>query len=1216
MNKKEKQARDLFQERIIKGLLGPGSDTWGLDPSREIISDYPLIRYYTGILFPQTKKSGPVSEEVDPEEAAEQEQDDKEFARKLSEAVERKLEKEAQSDGDKPLTRLMENIDTSAVTPNNFFPNNMALSVCMDPSVEEIDVEFSFGLYKETTILQRKIAIDEEGFESFFDEQIDFKPDFIHKLKFSDGFMSFTKDLNGWMGGNDKPRSGDFADYDQYIDRNNLKESKALKYIDRLKALMGRAWQRTDGKVPLTLPVESTKKMQHIELPEGVNKETKVGYHTKVYEHKGLKYVKILLINDSERHDADRFSNKSRSLNQKCLFQSRITVRCEHLQPLPAHVEKIPFDPEAERLNFLYRKVKSYGIAHNCSLTWKRNNGKTEVETTFIPGTPVIEIDNNLADIKDERFIQVRNIKNLSVFGKSRADVIDDMDYFVSFYETWIEQQEKSAKKLTDQKTIAKSIIGTQRVNLSRMKDNIELLKEDDVFKAFQLMNLAMFMQIIISNDEDFSKKEKELSEIRDMSIYNDLDFFKDYDCENRIEFDPAYRPFQLAFILLSLDSIVDPNSRARREIVDLIWFPTGGGKTEAYLAVTAFTIIWRRLTNPKIYSGTTVIMRYTLRLLTAQQFERASRLISVLEFLRTRDQFNDILRNKPITIGQWVGMSSTPNTVKKASEQVGHIEDECTKQRGFPQDKNNFQVSSCPWCGTKLITKDNNEWIYGFRADNKNFKIFCVNEKCPFHEGLPVQVVDEMLYRDPPTLLFGTVDKFAMLAWKPESYAFFNTHDKTKLPPDLIIQDELHLLNGPLGSICGLYEGVIELLCTRDGAGPKIISATATTRNTEEQVKRLYGSRKVNIFPPQGLTYDDSFFAKVKAGKTKRTYVGFMPTGKTIIDTQLHLLAYMLVTRAQIYDRFADEGAFNVIDNYWTIVSYFNSLKDVGRIANKIGDEIFELTRQFQEMLIGDKKLWFNYLGFSKRTRELTRREPSSRIKSTLNELTEPFTKDKIVEANGYTYLNNIVDLLLATNMISVGIDVGRLNVMLINGMPRNVAEYIQASSRIGRNTYGLVLTLLNANQAREKSYFEHFISFHRSFYKFVEPLSVTPFTEMTLEKALTSVLVTYIRQYYNESLGSDLHAENFTADKIDHLMKYLKERYADRKDMFSFFESKLRTSADEWVDKVINYKYTKYSELLVRPADQDELNRNWVVMQSMREIDTSTFVQIKEEK
>jgi hypothetical protein len=1216
MNKNEKQARDLFQERIQTGLLGPGSDTWGLDPSFEIISDYPLIRYYTGILFPQTKESRPVPEEVDPEEAAEQERADKEFARKFSEAVERKLEKEAQSDGDKPLTRLMESIDTSAVTPNNFFPNNMALSVCIDPSVDKIDVEFSFGLYREISIIQRKIAIDEEGFHSFFDEQIEFKPDFLHKLKFNDGFMSFTKDLNGWMGGKDKPRSGDFTDYDQYIKRNNLEGHNALQFVARLKTLMGRAWQRTDVKVPLTLPVESTKKMQHIELPESVNKETNVGYHTKVYEHKGLKYVKILLVNDSERHDADRFSNKSRSLNQKCLFQAKITVRSDELQPLPAHVEKIPFDPEAERLNFLYREVKSYGIAHNCSLTWRRGNGKTEVETTFIPETPVIEIDNNLADIKDERFIQVRNIKNLSVFGKSQADVINDMDYFVSFYEKWIEQQEKSAKELTDQKTIADSIIANQRENLSRMKHNIELLKENDVFKAFQLMNLAMFMQIIISNDQDFSKKEKELSEIRDTSIYNDLDFFKNYDCENRIGFDPAYRPFQLAFILLSLDSIVDPHSKARKDIVDLIWFPTGGGKTEAYLAVTAFAIIWRRLINADTYSGTTVIMRYTLRLLTAQQFERASRLISVLEFLRTRDQFNDILRNKPITIGQWVGMSSTPNTVKQASKQVGYIEDECSKQKGFPQEKNVFQVSSCPWCGTKLITRKDDQWFYGFKGGKLEFRIHCVNEKCPFHDELPVQVVDEMLYRDPPTLLFGTVDKFAMLAWKPESHAFFNTHDKTKLPPDLIIQDELHLLNGPLGSICGLYEGVIELLCLRDGAGPKIISATATTRNTEEQVKRLYGSRKVNIFPPQGLTYEDSFFAKVKAGKTKRTYVGFMPTGKTIIDTQLHLLAYMLVTRAQIYDRFADGGAFNVIDNYWTIVSYFNSLKDVGRIANKIGVEILDLTEQFQKMLIGDKKLEFNYLGFRKRTRELTRREPSSRIKSTLNELTEPFTKNKIVEADGYTYLNNIVDLLLATNMISVGIDVGRLNVMLINGMPRNVAEYIQASSRIGRNTYGLVLTLLNANQAREKSYFEHFISFHRSFYKFVEPLSVTPFTEMTLEKALTSILVTYIRQYYHDELGSDNQAGSFTPDRIDHLMNYLKKRYADRKDMFSFFESKLMGSAQDWQDKVIKHGYKKYSELLVRPADQDELNRNWVVMQSMREIDTSTFVQIKEEE
>jgi len=1205
MNNLDFKARNKFHERISKGLLGPGSDVWGLPDEEEVISDYPLIRYFTGVLFPK-KSNVETQTELDDAEA-ENETSDEDDISEISE------ERNSDTDQENTLKPNLTKTDDLKMSHNNFFPNNMALSFCVEDSLVEIQVEFSFGLYFQPTYKQKKIKISQIGFDSFSYNKIPYQLSFIDKLKYENGFMFLNIKLDGYVGGGGKERSGDYVEYDKFRRWDNLKDCPTTKtYKHILEKLLGRAWKRRDVKILKTITINNSDRLNLLELPAIINKKICIGYYTKVYYYLGRKYVKIQLVNCSKEQPANKFSNKNEILNSKCLFQTKIKLISESILPFKTQKERMPFDREAERLNFIYRDVKNFAIGHNCSVSWTIKNNIKIIETTFIPETNVEEIKNELDDINDIRFNQALEIKNLSNFGKPQNEVIADLKHFISFYESWINEQNKQSENLNDQKEIAEEIITKQKENLNRIIDNINLLKDENIFKAFQIANLAMLIQISISNDDDFSKKEKELNELTETEKYNNLDYFKNYNYAEKLGFTPKYRPFQLAFFLLSLDGIVDKESNFRKEIVDLIWFPTGGGKTEAYLAVAAFTIIWRRLSNELNYEGTTVIMRYTLRLLTAQQFERASRLIVVLEFLRNQNEFNSILKDEPISIGQWIGMASTPNKLEEVKQRIDSIENECGKKNGNPQEKNVFQISSCPWCGTKLITKDDKGWVYGFEESRTDFTIFCVNAKCPFHTRIPVQVVDEVLYKQPPTLLFGTVDKFAMLSWKPEGYIFFNTHDENKLPPDLIIQDELHLLNGPLGSITGLFENVIELLCLRNGVSPKIIASTATTRNTEKQIEQLYGNKKVNIFPPQGLSYENSFFAKIDNLNSKRMYIGFMPTGKTIIDTQLHLLAHLLVARIEV---FSDDKLKDSLNNYWTSVSYFNSLKDVGKISNKVGPEISQLTGYLQNRLFRDLHR-FNYLGLSKRTKELTSRIQSEKIKSTLNEISEKLTDNKFNQKDGNIYLNDIVDLVLATNMISVGIDVSRLNIMLINGMPRNVAEYIQASSRIGRNTYGLVITLLSANRAREKSFFEHFIPFHKSFYKYIEPLSVTSFTENTIDKMLTSLMISFIRQYYPGELGNNNQAQFFTKDKLKPLIDYIRERYKQFKSEFSYFHNKINKIADEWENRIENYDLKKYNDLIKNPSNKDESNAEWIAMQSMREIDTSTFIQIKEEK
>lgn len=1227
----DKKARQIFQDRIQRGMIGPGSDMWGLPDEEEIISDYPLPRYFSGVLFPNKSETPETLSEAD-DAALESESlvaDDEETQRitdnESDEADETKGTGEKKDKIKVP--RQDFNLDT-----NSFFPTNIGITVALDKSVKEIEVEFSFGLYTQAKTEERKIKISKAGYDSFFEQGIPYPLSFQDALKYEDGYMYLDRELKGEQK-NPERANGEYGQFDEFKNRKNLTRQKeeggyfsAYYFVGKLETLLGRAWKRTPYTFKQTIPVkESFKSPISFDFPTKVYKLTDAGYNIKVYEDDRARFVKIQLINRSEDHPANRFSNRSENLNFKSLFQGSIKVQSDGLIEYKdnslntyAADDEIK-DTEAEEIELIYRHIKSYGIGHNCSVMW---DAKTQiVQSTFLPEQNINDVINEFEDSSLDKALDMRN---LSIWGLSKDDIKSNLKDFVTSYELWINKQILEKNKLkTTEKAVAEQIIIRQQQNYNRLKNNINLLDDEKVFEAFQLANTAMLIQLIISNDAKLGKTEKDLFEIDKSINANKLVYFEQYDTLKNLGFIPKYRPFQLAFLLLSLDEIAQPEKRKVNNTVDLIWFPTGGGKTEAYLAVAAFTIAFRRIHNKNNYGGTSVIMRYTLRLLTAQQFERASRLIATLEFMRTQTEFKDALKEEPISIGLWVGQASTPNKVSGdngASVLVSQMDEEALKgEKGNPERKNVFQISSCPWCGTKSVSKEKNSkgvtiWRYGFKVTKGELKIYCINKQCHFNEKLPIQVVDENLYKNPPTLLFGTVDKFAMLAWQDEAHNFFKANTENGLPPDLIIQDELHLLNGPLGSITALFESTIELLCTKNGIAPKIISSTATTRNTQYQIEKLYGNRKVNIFPPSGINHNDSFFSR-ESTESKRRYIGFMPTGKTSIDTQLQLLAHLFVARLEVYRNKETTG---FADNYWTIVSYYNSLKDVGKIFNKVGDEVSNFTSTLQYRLedlfnpIDD--YIFNFAGISSRTEELTSRVESSRIKSILKELELPFDEKNIVTSDkGYRYLNDVVDFVLATNMISVGIDISRLNLMLINGMPKNIAEYIQASSRVGRKTNGLVVSLLDPNRAREKSYFEHFINFHQAFYKCVEPLSITPFTESTIDKMLTTSLVAFVRNKY-QNLNKDTDATNFKAALAEDYRSFIEQRFgAQNKEMMSYFNRRYQNIVEDWENKARASNDLQYKRLLKRPSDKIESEIDWTVMQSMREIDTDTFIRIK---
>jgi hypothetical protein len=222
----------------------------------------------------------------------------------------------------------------------------------------------------------------------------------------------------------------------------------------------------------------------------------------------------------------------------------------------------------------------------------------------------------------------------------------------------------------------------------------------------------------------------------------------KDFDKpENR-----TWRPFQMGFILLNVQGIADEASADRR-LIDLLWFPTGGGKTEAYLGLSAFALGLRRLRGDRhgmhAGAGVSIIMRYTLRLLTVQQFQRAAALICACEFARGNEPQK--WGNEPFRIGVWVGRGTTPNTFADSQKALEDIADGRRPRAGSP-----VQLVACPRCGTALVGEKGVPEKNTYQLDRtaQRTLIWCCNADCDFsaassdNQGIPVVVVDDEIYR------------------------------------------------------------------------------------------------------------------------------------------------------------------------------------------------------------------------------------------------------------------------------------------------------------------------------------------------------------------------------------------------------------------------------------------------------------------------------------
>ena len=732
-------------------------------------------------------------------------------------------------------------------------------------------------------------------------------------------------------------------------------------------------------------------------------------------------------------------------------FQFGAVFRCDDGCRFVPRRRAFRGDDEDERVaDLIYRDCAEYAVGHTASADWSPKTGPAEVSLTWMPEAIVQGMDTAGDALLQSRIGATRlgRLHGLELASANDADLFETLHALADGYDAWIAGQALNAEDLPDElKPQAGRNLERCRDAARRIRDGIAHLEgKSPARTAFRLANRAMYIQAA------WGAGRQDAAEDEDPSAF-------------RFE----WRPFQLAFALLCLPSAAD-RGHPDRSIFDLIWFPTGGGKTEAYLLLSAFVLFHRRLTLKDRGAGVNVMMRYTLRTLTVQQFQRAAALILACEQLRLPQ--TTMLGSRRFSIGLWVGGDSTPNRFADAADALLDYDATSTPR----------QLTKCPVCRTEL------EWT----SDKARRRIDC---RCPSAQcraarpegAVPVLTVDDDLYAEPPSILIGTVDKFAQIVRKAESGALFAVDGSTE-PPDLIIQDELHLIGGPLGSLTGLYEAAVDRLCSTDAGPPKIVGSTATIRRADEQVRAVF-NRSAFQFPPPAIDWSNSCFAKVRDDETGRLYVGLTTAGRS---EKFALQA----ASASLLQAEVDPTAHGnpVFDAYATLVAYFNSLKVLGGALVLMEDDV----RITIDALAARRNETPRRPG---NPEELTSRKASSEIPLILERLNLPHSDPESV------------DVLLASNMLSVGVDIPRLGLMLVNGQPKYMAEYIQATSRVGRREPGLVVTLFNNNKIRDRAHFETFASWHGALYRSVEPSSVTPFAPRARDKALHAPLVALAR-------------------------------------------------------------------------------------------------------
>ncbi|MEQ9397312.1 DISARM system helicase DrmA [Haliea sp.] len=1056
--------------------------------------------------------------------------------------------------------------------------------------------------------------------------------------------------------------------YERFYDHEEYKVIKDPETGEEKQGAKVKIWQRIPcgGTISLTLkegviaPISPDKENPSVVIQGAVREPNE----------KGDRLITLFLVNTQTEPETNK--------DTAWIFQPEIVTRAvgDDAPIFRRRPVLSTDDSEQERksLEMIYRKQVEFAVGHgvavHATVAAESLELATEIRTVVMPEyeVPITDVPGGFGWDAD-RLLQKTIVRDgyldmLRLATMERPELIVALSLMTEDYTAWIQKQsERIDSEFSEHKVAAENAMERCKEINARLKEGIAVLADtsnENALKAFRFANEAMAKQRIQSI---YALKRRR----------GDKGVTVDEITKDRKNY--SWRSFQLAFLLLSIPALADPKHNDRTDpaeaFADLLWFPTGGGKTEAYLGVAAFTMAIRRfqgnLGGYDASRGLAVIMRYTLRLLTLQQFQRATALMCAMEILRRQwnAEGDKSLGEYPFTIGLWVGNKVTPGTTKASHKAISDVRDPNTFSAGGTSPA---QLTSCPWCGTDIDPGRDIE----VNTHILQTAIYCGDKKarCEFskgrssghpHPGLPALVVDEEIYHRPPSMMIATVDKFAMMAWRGETRTLFGkaklecqrhgllwtdapcsgNHPKTRTmpksqaqairpirPPDLIIQDEFHLISGPLGTMVGLYETAVDELATwqldEKAIRPKIIASTATVRKAKEQVNGVF-MRKVAVFPPSGLDIEDNFFSVQRPIEQHygRRYLGICSPGSARPAVLIRLYTSLLTASQALFDQFG-----SVADPYMTSVGYFNSLRELGGMKRLAEDDV--QTRSYRvKMSKVDRP------GLAQRSvnniKELTSRVSSQDIPKYLDLLEVPFKAEWDAAAAKYVTKweekeDRAVDVVLATNMLSVGVDVNRLGIMAVNGQPKTTAEYIQATSRVGRSYPGLVCTVLTWSRPRDLSHYESFEHYHATFYMHVEAQSVTPFSPRAMDRGLTGAMLSLMRLGDDELNPNDgaFTLKSTAAPAVTKVIKAMTDRVLmveESADAESLARGAIKQRIDDWVKengkpgRTVAYekKGAKIDSkvALIRSPGIKEWDRFTVPM-SMREVEPGVKLQM----
>jgi hypothetical protein len=869
-----------------RDLVGPGPQD--LDLAKERLNESPSRWYLAGFLAPADDpltQDGPQDREDDPSAQEEMETD-------VEEPVE---EGAGGAAGDAE-------VPDAPNTKRRFLPSSIGVTVLLPPDVTEIEAHVSWGDYRTEPPLPEEILAPDEP------EQVG--PDGKRKRK--------ERPMVDWV-----------RTPQQRTVRLAVREGRGEAVVIPESA----AAQHKGGGLML----ETHARTFTYSTPDGDEK---------------ARALTIFLVN--RRSVPHRFY-----ADVSYVFQARLELASpQGFRPRRDISAYRSDDFDLQIADLHYRDVCEYAVGRNSAAAWSADEeaaGRvTRVWTDPLPQAEVERIAANEDEALKSRvlFGMEALAEHAGTSGAPLGKALHDLPVL---YAEWIAAEQKKIDGLARRRReTAERLIVEMENARKRIAEGIDILaKNDRARTAFRFMNLAVAVAARRRNAGATGDPASQPA--------------------------PEWRPFQLAFILLNIAGLTD-RKHPDRETADLLFFPTGGGKTEAYLGLAAFVISHRRLTGPGVLgAGVAVIMRYTLRLLTLDQLARAAGVVCALELMRVDpknvdDKGRRQLGDWPIEIGLWVGSDASPNRLggrgnADQTTAVGRVR----RYRTGRDKRAPAPIKACPWCGTPF-TRNSFACVRNDTAPT-NLEIRCANTACDFNlnRPLPILTVDEPIYRRLPAFLIATVDKFASLPWVAETGAFFGHVDRFAEelgfygsaepghhgrpldngwrldPPDLIIQDELHLISGPLGTVAGLYEAAIDQLASRKigeaRIRPKIVASTATVRRASDQIAALFDRRATSIFPPPGIDRSDSFFARTipSSRDPARLYLGIAAQGRGPKLVFLRALTTLVAAAQAAYDACAgsSEPGKNPADPYMTALCYFNALRELGGARRIVEDEV-----------------------------------------------------------------------------------------------------------------------------------------------------------------------------------------------------------------------------------------------------------------------------------